>query len=133
LKNIFKEWQSDLALPPPASGNLCKWAEQGVLLLNTVLTVEAGKAASHRNRGWEIFTDAVIRILAEQKQPLVFLLWGAFAQQKAAMIFRPEHLVIKAPHPSPLSAYTGFFGQKYFSRANAFLSGAGRGTIDWSL
>ena len=134
LKNIYKEIATDLNIPAPKTGDLTRWAEQGVMLLNTVLTVEEGKAASHRNRGWEQFTDAVIRILAEQKRPLVFLLWGAFAQGKAAMVpAKSPHKIFKAPHPSPLSAHNGFFGCRHFSKTNQQLAAWGEKEIDWRL
>lgn len=132
LKNIYKELAEDLKVPAPTEGDLRYWAEQGVLLLNAVLTVEEGKAASHRERGWERFTDQVIRILNAQKRPLIFLLWGSFAQGKAAMIQSPPHKILKAPHPSPLSAYTGFFGAKPFSKANKILAEWGEKEIDWA-
>lgn len=134
LANIFKELHADLGLARPASGDLSAWARQGVLLLNTVLTVEAGQAGSHQGRGWEAFTDAVVTAIAAQEKPTVFLLWGNHAQKKAARIAvleRGQHLVLKAPHPSPLSAYAGFFGCGHFGKANAFLAAHGRGTIDW--
>jgi len=133
LQNIFKEMKEDLGLPIPAKGDLTPWAEKGVLLLNTVLTVEEGQAASHRNRGWERFTDRVIQILSERDDPIVFLLWGKFAHEKAAMIRVPPHKILKAPHPSPLSAYTGYFGSKPFSRTNEILRSLGKPAIDWSL
>lgn len=134
LANIFKELHADLGLARPASGDLSAWARQGVLLLNTVLTVEVGQAGSHQGRGWEAFTDAVVTAIAAQEKPTVFLLWGNHAQKKAARIAALErgvHLVLKAPHPSPLSAYAGFFGCGHFGKANAFLEAHGRGTIDW--
>lgn len=137
LANIYKELASDCGVVPPAHGHLAHWARQGVLLLNTVLTVEEGRAAAHRGRGWERFTDAVVRVVAEKEQPVVFLLWGAHAQKKADFVrdvgAGGHHLVLTAPHPSPLSAYTGWFGSRPFSRANAFLAQHGRGTIDWAL
>nr|WP_261294066.1 uracil-DNA glycosylase [Sphingomonas hylomeconis] len=133
LVNIYKELQADLGIARAAHGFLDHWAEQGVLLLNTVLTVEEGQAASHRKRGWEPFTDAVIRLVSAKAEPVVFLLWGAHAQQKAALIDATRHLVLMAAHPSPLSARTGFFGSRPFSQANAFLAAHGRGTIDWAL
>lgn len=134
LVNIFKELASDLSLARPSHGNLESWARQGVLLLNNALTVEAGAAGSHQKRGWEQFTDAVVAAVAAQPEPTVFMLWGAHAQKKAARIAGLEggpHLVLKAAHPSPLSAYAGFFGCRHFSQANAFLAAQGRGTIDW--
>ena len=133
LVNIYKELQADLGIARVAHGFLDHWAEQGVLLLNTVLTVEEGQAASHRKRGWEPFTDAVIRLVSAKAEPVVFLLWGAHAQHKAALIDATRHLVLMAAHPSPLSARTGFFGSRPFSQANAFLAAHGRGTIDWAL
>ncbi len=133
LVNIFKEMQSDLRIRPSSHGFLEHWAGQGVLLLNSVLTVEAGQAASHRDRGWERFTDAVIRLVNEQPEPVVFMLWGSYAQKKAAFVDGSRHLVLKAPHPSPLSAYSGFFGCKHFSKANAFLESKGLTPIDWAL
>ena len=133
LINIYKEMQSDLGVASPRHGNLQSWAEQGVLLLNSVLTVEAGRAASHQNKGWEQFTDAIIRLLNQQSRPLVFILWGAYAQRKAAFVDRSRHLVITSAHPSPLSAHNGFFGSKPFSRANAFLRERGEPEINWQL
>lgn len=133
LKNIYKEMQSDLGAPVPKTGNLTPWADQGVLLLNAVLTVQEANAGSHRNRGWEKFTDRVIQILSERDDPVVFILWGAFAQSKAGMIRQPPHAIIKSAHPSPLSAYNGFFGSKPFSRANALLKQWGKDPIKWEL
>lgn len=136
LVNIFKELESDLGLPRPAHGNLERWARQGVLLLNNALTVEAGQAGSHQQRGWEDFTDAVVRTVAAGEAPCAFMLWGSHAQKKAARIAELEggrHLVLKAPHPSPLSAHNGFFGCRHFSKANAFLDAQGRGAIDWRI
>jgi uracil-DNA glycosylase len=133
LVNIFKELATDLGLTRPPHGNLQSWAEQGVLLLNAVLTVEAGKAASHQNKGWEQFTDAVIRTLNAQEKPIVFILWGNYAQKKAALVDRNRHCIIASAHPSPLSAHNGFFGSKPFSKANAFLAAQGSKLIDWSL
>ena len=120
LKNIFQEIQDDLGFPPPANGTLTKWAEQGVLLLNTVLTVRRGQANSHKNIGWTTFTDAVIRKLNEREQPIVFLLWGGNARSKKKFITNPNHLILETVHPSPLSAYNGFFGCKHFSKCNDF-------------
>ena len=134
LVNIHKELASDLGLPRPTHGNLDRWAEQGVLLLNNALTVEAGQAGSHQKRGWEPFTDAAVAAVARQDRPCVFMLWGSHAQKKAARIPELEngrHLVLKAPHPSPLSARAGFLGCRHFSLANAFLEAQGRGAIDW--
>ena len=122
LVNIFKELQTDLGLPKPPHGNLISWAHHGVLLLNSVLTVEAGKAGSHQNRGWEIFTDHVIELLSNEREHLVFILWGAYAQKKGAKIDRTKHLVIESVHPSPLSSYRGFFGSKPFSQAKKYLA-----------
>lgn len=132
LVNIYKELHSDLGLAPARHGHLAHWAAQGVLLLNTVLTVEAGQAASHQGKGWERFTDAVVAAVAASAAPSVFLLWGSHAQRKAATVGAP-HLTLRAPHPSPLSAHHGFFGSRPFSQANAFLADHGRGTIDWRL
>ena len=137
LVNIYKEMASDLGIPPARHGFLEHWAEQGVLLLNAVLTVQMGMAASHRDRGWERFTDAVIRLINAKPEPVVFMLWGSYAQKKAAFVDSVEkggrHLVLKAPHPSPLSAHSGFFGCKHFSKANAFLESHGQKPIDWTL
>jgi uracil-DNA glycosylase len=137
LANIFKELASDLGIAPPAHGDLSRWARQGVLLLNTSLTVEHGKAGSHAGRGWEALTDACVAAVAARPEPSVFILWGNHAQAKAARIAALQggthHLVIGSPHPSPLSAYRGFFGSRPFSRANAFLEAHGRGAIDWRL
>ena len=133
LVNIYKELQSDLGCYIPNHGYLEKWAKQGVLLLNTVLTVRAHQANSHRGIGWEEFTDAAIRILNEQDRPIVFLLWGKPAQSKKSMLHNPKHLILTAPHPSPLSAYRGFFGCRHFSQANAFLQENGIDPIDWQI
>jgi uracil-DNA glycosylase len=137
LVNIYKEMKADLGLDPPGHGNLTHWAEQGVLLLNSVLTVEMGKAASHQGKGWEKFTDAVIALVAAQDRPIVFILWGAYAQKKAAFVKDVaqggRHLVIRSAHPSPLSAHNGFFGSRPFSRANAFLREHGEAEIDWRI
>jgi uracil-DNA glycosylase len=133
LENIYKELASDLGIARPRHGFLEHWARQGVLLLNSVLTVEMGRAASHQNRGWERFTDAIVRLVAEKSDPVVFMLWGAYAQRKAAFVDTRRHCVLKAPHPSPLSAYNGFFGCRHFSKANAFLEARGRAPIDWAL
>jgi uracil-DNA glycosylase len=133
LVNIFKELESDLGIKPARHGFLEHWAKQGVLLLNSVLTVEMDRAASHRDRGWERFTDAVIRQVNERPDPVVFMLWGSYAQKKAAFVDRSRHLVLKAPHPSPLSAYSGFFGCRHFSKANAFLESKRRQPVDWAL
>jgi len=131
LRNIFKEIQSDLKSTIPASGNLQYWAEQGVLLLNTILTVSANEPGSHRNYGWANFTDQIIHMLSTERSGLVFLLWGNFAHKKAALIDQGKHLVLKAAHPSPLSAYKGFFGCKHFSKTNAYLSKNGQKAIRW--
>jgi len=133
LVNIFNELQEDLGLPLPHHGYLLHWAQQGVLLLNTTLTVRAHQAASHQNKGWERLTDAAIAALGHQRQHLVFMLWGSSAQQKGARIDPTRHLVLKAPHPSPLSAHRGFFGCRHFSQANAYLAQHGYQPIDWSL
>lgn len=133
LQNIFRELQSDLGIPRPDHGCLASWARQGVLLLNAVLTVEAGKAASHEGRGWERFTDAVVEHINRERDNVVFLLWGSYAQRKGAIIDTGRHLVLKAPHPSPLSASRGFFGCRHFSKANAYLRQNGQAEIDWRL
>jgi uracil-DNA glycosylase len=133
LVNIYKELHADLGIAPVGHGFLEHWARQGVLLLNTVMSVESGRAGSHRDRGWERFTDAVIRAVAGKPEPVVFLLWGAHAQKKAGFVTRPDHLVLAAPHPSPLSAYKGWFGSRPFSQANAFLAAHGAAPIDWAL
>ena len=133
LVNIYKELETDLGCYVPDNGYLVKWAKQGVLLLNTVLTVRAHEANSHRGIGWEEFTDAAIRILNQQDRAIVFMLWGRPAQMKKSMLNNPKHLVLEAPHPSPLSAYRGFFGCRHFSRANAFLEDHGLLPIDWQI
>lgn len=133
LQNVFKELHSDLNIAPPMSGNLTAWAQQGVLLLNAMLTVEQKKAGSHQKQGWEQFTDAAIRALNEQRQGIVFVLWGSYAQKKGAFIDSTRHLVIKEVHPSPLSAYRGFFGSSPFSQINHYLSQQGQTPIDWLL
>lgn len=133
LVNIYKELHDDLGCYVPNNGYLVKWAEQGVLLLNTVLTVRAHQANSHRGMGWEQFTDASIRILNEEDRPIVFILWGAPAQTKKKMLNNPKHLILEAPHPSPLSAYRGFFGSRPFSKTNAFLEENGLSPIDWQI
>ena len=133
LVNIYKELKADLDIEIPGHGYLSKWAEQGVLLLNSVLTVESGKAASHQGKGWEIFTDKVIQVLNENRTGIVFLLWGAYAQRKAAFVDRKKHLVLESPHPSPLSAYRGFFGTKPFSKINSYLVEQKQKPIDWRL
>lgn len=131
LQNIFKEIHDDLGTPTPHSGNLDRWADQGVLLLNSVLTVRAHEAASHAGQGWEQFTDAVVRILAEQHQGLVYMLWGSYAQRKGAMADPTRNLILKSVHPSPLSAYRGFLGCRHFSQANAYLQSIGKSPIIW--
>jgi uracil-DNA glycosylase len=133
LQNIYKELQEDMGCYIPNNGCLTKWAKEGVLLLNTVLTVRAHEANSHKGMGWETFTDAVIRIVDQKDDPVVFLLWGAPAQKKAALLHNPNHLILKAPHPSPLSAYRGFFGCKHFSQCNQFLEAHGKTPIDWQI
>jgi uracil-DNA glycosylase len=133
LVNIYKELQADLGIAPVRHGFLEHWAKQGVLLLNSVLTVERSLAASHQGRGWEKFTDAVIAQVNQQQTPVVFMLWGSYAQKKAAFVDQSRHLVLKAPHPSPLSAYNGFFGSRHFSKANEFLAQQGLQPIDWQL
>jgi uracil-DNA glycosylase len=131
LVNIFKELNRDLDLPVPANGNLTRWADQGVLLLNATLTVRAHQAGSHQQKGWETFTDAVIRQIAQQHQNVVFMLWGSYAQKKAAFIDSERHLKLHAPHPSPLSAYRGFIGCGHFSQANSYLISKGKDPIVW--
>ena len=131
LRNIFKEISDDLGKPVPVSGNLTRWASQGVLLLNATLTVRAGQAGSHQGRGWETFTDAVIDRLATQREGLVFILWGSYARKKGQFIDRSRHLVLCSAHPSPLSAYNGFFGNHHFSQANAWLVSHGQTPVEW--
>ena len=131
LQNIFKEIKSDLGVDVPQSGNLDRWAEQGVLLLNAVLTVRAHEAASHAGRGWEQFTDAVVRIINERKQGVVYMLWGSYAQRKGQVADAQKNLILKSVHPSPLSVYRGFFGCKHFSQANAYLQSIGKSPIVW--
>jgi uracil-DNA glycosylase len=137
LVNIYKELEADLGVPPARHGFLEHWAQQGVLLLNAVLTVQMGQAASHQGRGWERFTDAIIRLINAREEPVVFMLWGSYAQKKAAFVDSVDrggrHLVLKAAHPSPLSAHSGFFGCRHFSKANAFLKQHGQKPIDWAL
>ena len=134
LRNIFKELNSDIGMKEPESGNLTKWARQGVLMINATMTVRAKNAGSHQGKGWEQFTDAVIQKLSNERKNLVFLLWGKYAQNKSSLInYENGHLILKAPHPSPFSAYTGFFGCKHFSKANNFLLEKGVETIDWNL
>jgi len=132
LRNIYREIADDLGCQPPSSGNLQHWADQGVLLLNAVLTVERGQAASHQGKGWERFTDRVVDELNSGRDGLVFLLWGSYAMKKGAVIDRQRHLVLTAPHPSPLSAHRGFFGCRHFSKANAWLEKRGERPIDWA-
>lgn len=131
LQNIFQEIRDDVGTPVPSSGNLDRWAEQGVLLLNSVLTVRAHQAASHAGRGWEQFTDAVVRIIAERKQELVYMLWGSYAQRKGQMADPLRNLILKSVHPSPLSVYRGFFGCRHFSQANAYLESVGKTPVVW--
>lgn len=134
LQNIFKELNSDIGMATPTSGNLTKWADEGVLLLNATLTVRARNAGSHQNKGWEQFTDAAIQKLSNERKNLVFLLWGRFAQNKETLINKDNgHLILKAPHPSPFSAHSGFFGCKHFSKTNDFLRSKGIEPIDWTL
>ena len=133
LVNIYKELNADLGCPIPDHGDLTKWAKEGVLLLNTVLTVRAHEANSHRNIGWEEFTDAAIRVLAEQDRPMVFILWGTPARRKKALIHNPKHLIVESPHPSPLSASGGFFGSRPFSKTNDYLVSCGLRPIDWMI
>lgn len=133
LQNIFKELKADIGVEPPPHGELTAWAQQGVLLLNTVLTVREGQANSHRGMGWENFTDRIIELLNEREKPMVFLLWGGNARSKARLVTSPQHLVLQCAHPSPLSAYNGFFGCRHFSKTNEFLEQNGIQPIDWKL
>lgn len=133
LRNMYQELHSDLGITPPNHGCLTQWAEQGVLLLNATLTVEQGNAGAHQGQGWEQFTDRAVQVLNEQREGLVFLLWGSYAQKKGALIDTTKHRVLKAPHPSPLSAYRGFFGCKHFSMTNQYLNEQGLAPIDWQL
>ena len=133
LQNIYKELYSDLGIPPASHGYLKKWADSGVLLMNAVLTVREGQANSHRGMGWEIFTDRVIELLNDRDKPIVFLLWGGNAKQKMRLITNPKHLILQAAHPSPLSAYNGFFGCRHFSKANEFLTANGMEPVDWRV
>lgn len=133
LQNIFKELHEDLRVPISSSGDLCQWAQQGVLLLNSVLTVEDGKPGSHQNQGWEKFTDRVVEVLNEKRQNLVFILWGAYSQKKGVFINTDKHLIIKSAHPSPLSSYRGFFGSRPFSKTNEYLISTQQSPINWSL
>lgn len=132
LRNIFKELKDDLDVDPPAQGHLGFWADQGVLLLNSVLTVEAERAGSHARKGWEAFTDAILRALNERREGLVFVLWGSYAQKKGSLIDRRKHLVIESVHPSPLASYRGFFGSKPFSKINDYLRARGEKPINWA-
>jgi uracil-DNA glycosylase len=131
--NIYKELQDDLGIEPPQHGYLQSWAEQGVLLLNSVLTVERGQAGSHQNKGWERFTDQIIKRLNDEREGIVFVLWGGYAQKKGRVIDRSRHLVLEAPHPSPLSAHRGFFGCRHFSKINNYLAERGQSQINWRL
>ena len=133
LQNIYKELQRDLGIVPAGHGNLTHWADQGVLLLNSVLTVAAGQAGSHQGKGWETFTDRVVELVNREREGVVFMLWGSYAQRKGAVIDRQRHCVLAAPHPSPLSAHRGFLGCGHFSAANAWLEQRGQAPIDWSL
>lgn len=133
LVNIFKELETDLGCTVPNNGCLEPWARQGVLLLNTVLTVQAHRANSHRDKGWEIFTDKIISLLNQRKKPVAFILWGSPARRKKAMITNPQHFIVESPHPSPLSAYRGFFGSRPFSKVNKFLESVGEEPINWQL
>ncbi|MBB6452288.1 uracil-DNA glycosylase [Salirhabdus euzebyi] len=133
LRNIFKELESDLGYKAPQHGHLLKWADQGVLLLNTVLTVRENEANSHRNQGWEMFTDKILEVINDKKEHVVFVLWGNHAIQKAKKISREKHYVLKGPHPSPLSSYRGFFGSKPFSKVNSYLKSVGKEEINWQL
>ncbi len=133
LQNMYKELYSDLGIPPANHGYLKKWADNGVLMMNAVLTVRGGQANSHRNMGWEIFTDKVIELLNIREQPIVFILWGNNAKQKMKLITNPKHLILQAAHPSPLSAFNGFFGCKHFSKTNDFLISQGMTPIDWRI
>lgn len=133
LVNIYKELKDDLGIEPHSDGYLMKWAEQGVLLMNTCLTVREHQANSHRNKGWEILTDKIIELLNQREKPMVFILWGANAKSKIPLITGKQHLILTGAHPSPLSAYNGFFGGRYFSRANEFLVSTGQEPIDWDL
>lgn len=132
LKNIFKELSDDLGIATPPSGELIGWARQGVLLINTTLTVREGMPQSHKGKGWETLTDKIISLMNEKQEPVIFMLWGGNARAKKSLITNPSHLVLECAHPSPLSAYAGFFGSKHFSRANAFLTEKGLAPIDWS-
>lgn len=131
LRNIYTELSQDLGIDTPLTGNLERWARQGVLLLNATMTVRAHEPGSHQNRGWEQFTDAIVQAISRERKEVVFMLWGNYAQQKGTAIDRSKHLILKAPHPSPLSAYRGFFGCRHFSKANAYMKKTGKAGIDW--
>ena len=133
LINIYKELESDLGIKPPAHGCLLDWAKQGVMMLNTVLTVRRGQANSHKGKGWEVFTDRVITLLNQREKPMVFILWGANAKSKSMLITNPDHLILTGAHPSPLSVHNGFFGGRYFSKTNAFLLENGENEIQWNI
>lgn len=133
LVNIFKELQSDLGITPPNHGELTSWAKEGVMLLNSVLTVRAGQAGSHRGKGWETFTDKAISLLNERETPIVFILWGGYARAKKGLITGNQHLILECAHPSPLSAYNGFFGCRHFSKCNEFLKASGQKEINWKI
>ena len=133
LKNIYKELEDDLGIKPAVKGDLTKWAKEGVLMLNAVLTVEKDKPASHRNKGWELLTDYIIKVLNTKEEPVVFILWGNFAKEKAQLITNPNHYIVTSPHPSPFSARNGFFGSKPFSKTNNYLKSKGIKEIDWNL
>lgn len=133
LQNIYKELENDLGIPPASHGELIGWAKNGVLLMNTVLTVRESQPNSHKNKGWEIFTDRVIELLNKRQKPMVFILWGANARSKAKLITNRDHLILQSAHPSPLSAYNGFFGSRHFSQTNAFLEAHGIEPVDWRL
>ena len=133
LQNIYKELENDLGIPPANTGDLTKWAKEGVLLLNSVLTVEKDKPASHKNKGWELLTDYIIKVLNTKEEPIVFILWGNFAKSKAIYITNPNHLILFSPHPSPFSANNGFFGSKPFSKTNNYLKEQGEKEINWKL
>ena len=131
LVNIFKEINADIGSPMPESGNLEPWAKQGILLINATLTVRANQAGSHQNKGWELFTDAVIKLISDKKEGIVFILWGSYAQKKGAVIEQHKHCILKSAHPSPLSAYNGFFGNKHFSKTNEYLKKISKSPINW--
>ncbi len=133
LVNIYKELESDLGIEPPGHGCLEEWAKNGVLLLNTVLTVRRSEPGSHKGKGWEVLTDRIIQLLNERKQPMVFILWGSFARSKKSLITSPQHLILESTHPSPFSAHNGFFGGRFFSRANDFLMSTGQEPVNWKI